>query len=50
VCLSGLGGGGLKRGGEVPGEQFLDTTDGMVGDLGQHCAEVELRIEAVQFC
>jgi len=50
VCLSGLGGLGLYRQGEVPGQQFLDTADGMVGDLGEHGAEIELRIEAVQLC
>ena len=50
MCLSGLGGLGLYRQGEVPGQEFLDTADGMVGDLGEHGAEIELRIEAVQLC
>ena len=41
MCLSGLGGLGLYRQGEVPGQQFLDTADGMVGDLGEHGAEMK---------
>lgn len=48
--LSGLGGGvGLKRGGEVPGQELLYAADGVVDDLGQDSAEVELRTESVQF-
>ena len=33
---------------EVPGEQVCDAVDWMCGDLGEHRAEVELRIEAVE--
>jgi hypothetical protein len=47
VCLSGLGRVGLKRGSEVPGQEFLYAADGMVGDLGQRGAEIELWVEAV---
>ncbi len=50
MCLSGLRGLGLYRQGEVPGQELVDAADGMVGDLGEHGAEIELRIEAVQFC
>jgi len=48
VWLSGLAGLGLQRWDEVPGQEFLDAADGMVGDLRQHGAEVELRIETVE--
>jgi hypothetical protein len=37
-----------KRGSEVPGQEFLDAADGVVGDLGQDGAEVEFRVESVQ--
>jgi hypothetical protein len=40
----------LERWGEVPRQEFLDAADGMVRDLGQHGAEIEFRIEAIQFC
>ena len=44
--------GGLRDGlecvGQVPGQQFGDAADGVVGDLGQHRAQVEFRIEAVE--
>jgi len=48
VCLSGLGRLSLYGLGEVPGQEFFDAADGMVSDLGQHGAEIVLRIEAVQ--
>ena len=31
------------------GQQVLDAVDGMVGEAGEHVAEVALRIEAVEF-
>ena len=34
--------------GQVPGEQLIDTVNGMVGDAGEHLAQVALRIETVQ--
>jgi len=36
---------GLWRdaGDEIPSEQFLDTVDGMIGDAGQHLAQIGLR-------
>jgi hypothetical protein len=48
VCLGGLGGLGLERQGKIPGQEFLDAADGMISDLGQYAAEIELRVEAVQ--
>jgi hypothetical protein len=39
---------GLEKGGEVPKQEFLDAADGMVRDPGQHGAEIEFRIEAVE--
>ena len=48
--LSGLGRVGLQRGREVPGQELLYAADWVVGNLGQHGAEVEFRVEAVQFC
>ena len=35
---------------QVPGLEFVDPADWMVRDLGQDGAEVEFRVEAVQFC
>ena len=34
---------------DVPGRQFVDTVDRVVGDAGEHLGQVGLRIEAVQF-
>jgi hypothetical protein len=48
VCLSGLGGLSLEGRDDVPGQQFLDATNGMVWDLGQDSAQVELGVEAIQ--
>ena len=39
---------GLERVGQVPGQQLGDAADGVVSDLGQHRAQVEFRIEAVE--
>ena len=50
MCLSGSGQVGLERCGEVPGQQFLDAADGVIGDLGQDGAEIEFRVESVEFC
>ena len=49
MWLSGLGRVSLKRGSEVPGQEFLDAADGVVGDLGQDGAEVEFRVKSIQF-
>ena len=35
---------------EVPWQELLYATDGMVCDLGQDSAEIEFRVEAVEFC
>jgi hypothetical protein len=40
--------GGLEGGGQVPGQQFSDVLNGMVGDLTEHRAQVEFWIEAVE--
>ena len=40
----------LEGQGKIPGQEFLDAADRMIGDLGQHRAEIELRVKAVQFC
>ena len=32
----------------VPGQEFLNAIDGMIGDIGQHVAQIGLRINAVQ--
>jgi hypothetical protein len=39
---------GLKRAGQVSGQQLDDAADGVVSDLGQHRAQIEFRIEAVE--
>ena len=31
------------------GQEFLDAVDGMIGDAGQHVAQVSLGVEAVEF-
>src|ERR1039457_2569854 len=46
--VSGGPAGGLERGGQVPGQQFSDVLNGMVGDLTEHRAQVEFWIEAVE--
>ena len=33
---------------EVPGQQLLDAVDGVIGDLFEYAAEVDLRIEPVK--
>ena len=33
----------------LPREEFLDAVDGMVGEAGEHVAQVALRIETVEF-
>lgn len=47
MWLSGSGEAGFKRVSEVPGQEFLYAIDGVVGNLGQDVAEIELRVEAV---
>jgi len=49
VGLSSLGGVDLEGRGEIPGQEFVDPADGVVGDLRQDRAEIEFRIEPVQF-
>ena len=39
----------LKRGGEIPGQEFLYTADRMVGDVGQDRAEIEFRARPFSF-
>ena len=34
--------------GEVPGQEFLDAVDGVLGDLFEHASEIELRIKPVE--
>ena len=46
--MSGLERLGLYGLCEIPGKEFIDAADWMVGDLGQHGAEIELRIVAIQ--
>jgi hypothetical protein len=38
----------FDSGDDVPGEQFAYARDGVVGDAGQHLAEIGFRIEAVE--
>ena len=40
---------GLRAGGDVPRQQLLDASDGMVGDAGQDLAQVGFRIQAIEF-
>jgi hypothetical protein len=40
---------GLQRCGHVPWQQIVDLADGIVSDLCQHCSQIELRIESVEF-
>ena len=46
--FSGGLGDGLERIGQVSGQQLADAVDGVIGDLSQHRAQVELRIEVVE--
>ena len=48
MCLSGLGSVGFERGGDVPGQEFFDAVDWMLGDACQDRAQVERRIESIQ--
>jgi len=45
VGLRGGGGGN----GEVPGEDFDDAVNGMIGDAREHVAQIAFRVEAVEF-
>jgi hypothetical protein len=38
---------GLERCSHIPGQQILDLADGMIGDLRQHGAQIEFRIESL---
>jgi len=33
----------------VPGQQLLDAVDGVIGDAGQHLAQISFRVKAVEF-
>ena len=33
---------------KVPGQEFVDAVDGMIGDAFEHLAQIEFRIDAVQ--
>ena len=46
--ISGGLGDGLERVGQVPGQQLLDATDGVIGDLGEHRAQIELCARIVE--
>ena len=46
--LGGLRRVSLERGGDVPGQEFFDAVDRMLGDRCQDRAQVEGRIESVQ--
>ena len=48
MCLSGLRRVGLERGGDVPGQEFFDSVDWMLGDGCQDRTQIEGWIEAVQ--
>ena len=47
--LSGAGGGLGEFLPEVPGQEFLDAVDGMIGDGGQRVAQLELWVESAEF-
>ena len=34
--------------GDIPGQQLLDTVDGVIGDLFEHAAELKFRIEPIE--
>ena len=38
-----------KLGGQVPGQELVDAADRMIGDALQDMAQIELRIEIVEF-
>ncbi len=40
--------GGIRR--DVPGQQFCDAVDRVVGDVGQHVPQVAFRVDAVELC
>lgn len=35
---------------QVPGQQFVDAVDGVVGDLGEDFSQIGLRVDAVELC
>jgi hypothetical protein len=39
---------GELRGVDAPREELLDLVDGMIGDAGEHVAEITLRIETIE--
>lgn len=41
---------GLKFGGHVPGEEFLDPAERVVGDAAQHLAQPAFGINTVEAC
>ena len=38
----------MTREGDVPWQQPVDLTDGMIGDLSEDVVKIELRVEAVE--
>ena len=48
--LSSAGGCDGKFRREVPRQEFFNAVDGMVGDAGQHVAEIGFGIETVELC
>jgi hypothetical protein len=38
----------VQTSGEVPRQEFLDTGDGVIGDMGQHMPQIGFGIEAVE--
>ena len=44
-----LRGRGRVFGGEVPGKQFVDPVDRVLGDAGQDLAKISFRVQTVEF-
>jgi hypothetical protein len=38
----------VRSEGDVPGQEFFDTADRMVGELAQDCTEIKFRVEPVE--
>jgi len=43
-------GGGLKSGGHVPGQEFLNPAERVIGDAAQHLAQPAFGIDTVEAC
>lgn len=37
------------RRGHVPGEQFFDVVDGVIGEAGEYLAQIRFRVKLVEF-